>query len=363
LSIWHDVLEQLTGLASLPEALQDRKRARGHATIIPEAVPGGLERLVTPITVGEMARGYLSLVGLSGELDTLDQLVAEQGAMVCAVEMARNKAVREAEKRLKGDLLTALLLENLSPRDARLWLQAMEMDLDQAHVSLRFSWDVPASSNVVSAPSRRRLETLVNGEVTLRGLKAIVNPMGTEVICFCQVPPDTGKPDMALALGQAILDQGAREFPEIPVRCGVGKPALELDEWRSSFQQAGQALEMARRLAEFKPLFYSDLSVYRLLFQLEQNPELIAFQEEILGPLLAHESAEELLHTLSSYFEYNGNLSQTAEALFVHRNTLIYRMERIARITQLNLDKPENRLAVQLALHIYDMRGHARSRG
>jgi purine catabolism regulator len=114
---------------------------------------------------------------------------------------------------------------------------------------------------------------------------------------------------------------------------------------------------MARRLGEQKPLYYSDLSVYRLLFQLEHSPELIAFQEETFGPLLAFEGGNELIHTLETYFEHNGNLSQTAEALFIHRNTLIYRMERIAAITNLELDKPDNRLALQLALRIYRMLG------
>jgi purine catabolism regulator len=93
------------------------------------------------------------------------------------------------------------------------------------------------------------------------------------------------------------------------------------------------------------------------LFQLEHSPELIAFQEETLGELLAYEGASELIHTLEAFFAHNANLSQTADALFIHRNTLVYRLERIEAITQMDLDKPENRLAMQLALHIYRMMG------
>ncbi len=185
----------------------------------------------------------------------------------------------------------------------------------------------------------------------------IVSPLGSEVICYCQVPQDALRPEAALALGQTVLDQASLEYPQAPARCGIGLPASSLEDWRVSLRQAGQALEMARRLAEPKPLYYSDLSVYRLLFQLEHSPELIAFQEETIGPLLALENASEFIHTLEAYFEHNGNLSQTAEALFLHRNTLIYRMERIAAITNLELDKPENRLALQLALRIYRMLG------
>jgi purine catabolism regulator len=352
--IWGDVLKQLTNFEDLPEPLRDRKRAGKQAMMVIQDMPGGLARLITPITVGEVARGYLSLVGLTGELDALDHLVAEQGALVCAVEMARSKAIREAEKRLKGDLLTALLQENLSPRDARLWVQAMGLDLTQAHVALRFAWDAP------SAPSRRRLETIVNGEISRQGTKVIVNPMGVEVVCFIQVAPDDARPALVLDLGQSVLEQALREYPDIPLRCGMGAPAQVLSDWRASFRQAGQALDLARRLGERKALYFPDLSVYRLLFQIEYNPELITFQEETIGPLLAYDGGEELIHTLEVYFEHNGNLTQTAEALFIHRNTLIYRMERIAEISGSDLNRPETRLAVQLALHIHRMLGTKR---
>jgi purine catabolism regulator len=348
-AIWDSVIDQLSKPESLPESLRDRKRAGQDTVFLTESIPGGLERVITPITVGGVARGYLSLIGEEGELDTFDRLVAEQGSLVCAMEMARTKAVRETEKRLKGDLLTALLQEDLSSRDAHLWVQTMGLDLTQAHTALRFSWDGP------TPPSRRRLETLVNGEVAKQGLKVIVNPLSLEVVCFCQVSPEAARPDLALSFGQAILDQAALEFPEVPARCGVGIPAAELNGWRSSFRQAGQALEMARRLGKKTPLYFPDLSVYRLLLQIEHNPEMMAFQEEILGPLLAYEGGEELIRTLESFFDHNGNLSQAAEALFIHRNTILYRMERIAKISGLDLNNTDTRLAAHLALRIYRM--------
>jgi len=269
--------------------------------------------------------------------------------VVCAMEMARSKAVREAEKRLHGDLLTALLQGTLEPRDALLWVQAMGLDPRRHHVALRFAWSSP------SPPSRRRLETLVNGEVARLGLPVIVSPMGVEVVCFCQVPEDQRPPQPALELVGGVLEHARQENAGAPVRCGVGSPAPDLTAWRLSFRQAGQALEMARRLGASRPLYFPDLSVYRLLLQIEHDPELVAFQEEILGPLLAYDHGDVLIQTLKAYFEHHGNLSQTAEALFIHRNTLLYRMERIAEITGLDLDNPETRLAVQLALHVHQL--------
>jgi PucR family transcriptional regulator, purine catabolism regulatory protein len=347
--IGNKLLASLSNLESLPESLRDRKLAALHSATVEQELVDGYARLVAPIIVGGMARGYLSLIGKAGELDALDGLVIEQGVLVCAVEMSRTKAVREAEKRLKGDLLNALLQENLSPQDARLWAQNMGLDLSEAHVAMRFAW------LGASPPSRRRLETLISGEVARLGLKVIVNPMGSEIVCFCQLPRGLRRPDIAIQLAQAVLDQGEREYADTLVLCGLGTPSNDINEWRSSFRQAGQALELSRRFRERKPLFFLDLSVYRLLIQLENSPELIGFQEEMLGALLASDGARELIHTLQVYFKHNGNLSQAAEALFIHRNTLIYRMDRIAALTNAALDDPEIRLAMQLALHIYRM--------
>ena len=105
----------------------------------------------------------------------------------------------------------------------------------------------------------------------------------------------------------------------------------------------------------FQAFMAGDLSVYRLLFQLEGNPELEAFCREALGPLLQYEGGGDLLETLEAFCERLGNLSQTAEKLFIHRNSLLYRMERISQIAGLDMNNPDTRLAVHLALKVRKM--------
>jgi purine catabolism regulator len=352
-SIWEDILDFLNTSDNLPKVLRDRKHAGQNASVIYQSIPGDIARIVNPIVVGGVARGYLSLIDLEGEFDALDNLVIEQGSLVCGVDMARSKAVREAEKRVKGDLLSAILYESLTPRDAYLWIESIGFNLNRSHVGLRFAWGAAKS------PSLRRLETLVNGEISRQNFKAIVNSLGEEVVCICELPDDTARPESVIQLGNSVITRAVQENPDIPARCGVGLPVTDLSKWRDSFRQAGQALEMSRRLQAKQTLYFPDLSVNRLLLQLENHPELSAFKDEILGLLLDYDSKEQLIQTLEAYFEHHGNLSQAADSLFIHRNTLIYRMERIAEITGMDLDKTETRLAVQLALHIHRMSGHS----
>ena len=135
----------------------------------------------------------------------------------------------------------------------------------------------------------------------------------------------------------------------------MGRPAADLAEWKDSYREASQGLLIAARLKEREPMYFGDLSVYRLLFQLEGNPELEAFCREALGPLLDYEGGGDLLETLEAFCQRLGNLSQTAEKLFIHRNSLLYRMERISQLAGLDMNNPDTRLAVHLALKVRKM--------
>ena len=347
--IWSGILEMLASPSNLPEHLRDRSKAGQHRSQHSQSLPGEVGRTVTPINVRGVLRGYFSVVKIEDEFDDLDQLVAEQGPFICAAEMSRTKAVRETEKKLHGDLLTALLSQDLDPREASLWVEEIGVDLLKSHTALQFAWDAERP------PSRRRLETLINGEITRSQSKIVINPMGSEVVCFIEGKFGEIRPAEAIEFAQRILENAYAEFPSANLRCGIGSPANSLNEWRISFRNAAQALEMAQKLKEARPLYYPDLSVYRLLILLEDQPDLIKFYQETLGGLLEHKDHQELIQTLAAYFDHNQNISQTAKALFMHRNTILHRMRRINEIANLDLDNPDTRLALQLALKIHTM--------
>ena len=88
-----------------------------------------------------------------------------------------------------------------------------------------------------------------------------------------------------------------------------------------------------------------------LLNNLSRAPDLSPFRE-LVTPLLAYDRkrGSDLLKTLSVYFDTGANASETADRLFLHRNSLLYRLERIQELTGLDLKEPDARLALQLGL-------------
>src|SRR5581483_2510035 len=138
-----------------------------------------------------------------------------------------------------------------------------------------------------------------------------------------------------------------------PSSIGVGSFHPGVLGLRTAYHEAEQAARIGREI--FGPgqvTAFADLGVYRLLYAFRQSAELAEFCQETLAPLTAYDAKNgtSLVETLEMYFRCDANLGAAAEALYLHRNSLAYRLRRIAELTGLNLDNLEDRFRLQLAL-------------
>jgi purine catabolism regulator len=348
---WDDVESFLRNTYNLPMEIQDRHRVvEIENPVLLQSLPTpGLARFVCPIITKNIGRGYLSIIGRDTELDDIDLLVAEHGAAACALEMAKAKAISDTEKRLRGTFLDRLLIGDVSQQEAIRQGERFEHDMLQTHLAIVLAWQGDKT------PSSRRLETLVNGVVSSQHANALVwqRERENELLVFHATNPDEPI-DTSMKLAKAFTSEVQRQYPGSRIAVGLGQAARDIGSWRNSYRDAVQALELATRLHTDTPLYIGDLGVYQLILSLSDREKLMAFCDRTLGSLLEYDLRQhaDLIKTLEAFFACHGNLSQTAETLIVHRNTLLYRMNRINEIAQIDLNRPEIRLALHLALTI-----------
>lgn len=348
---WDDVEQFLKNVYNLPVEFQDRHRVGDveNPALLQSLPTPGLARLVSPIITKNIGRGYLSIIGRDTELDDIDLLVAEHGAAACALEMAKAKAVSDTEKRLRGTFLDRLLLGDVSQQEAIRQGERFEHDMTQSHIAIVLAWQGDKT------PSNRRLETLINQIVAQQRAAALVwqREKENEIIVFHATDSDNPI-DTTMKLAKAFSQEILRQHASTRVAIGLGQPARDVGSWRNSYRDAVQALELAARLQTDAPLYIGDLGVYQLILSLADREKLLAFCDKTLGALIAYDDRQraDLIKTLEAFFTCHGNLSQTADMLIVHRNTLLYRMNRINDIAQIDLNRPETRLALHLALTI-----------
>ena len=339
----------------LPAVLRNRKAAaRAHQSYWQQLLPiADLARVISPIVSGDRARGYLSVIGLVDEIDLLDSLTVEHGAAACALEMAKAKAVSEAKKSLRGDFLEGLLAGTMPQKEIVRLESRLDHDTTPPHAVMTFSWALGPE-----VPSVRRLETAVSWVLSNHSRSALVHVYSDQYVCIFQALKDESDMDSAHQLVKRLHQQVESEFPKARLNGGISGPALKLAEWPAVYAEALQAMQLGERLQLNHTVEFHSLGVYRLLGQLEDIPIVQTFTDQVIGPLAQYDQQRNsnLVKTIAAYFNHHGNISQTAESLFIHRNTLLYRLERIQELTGQDLDQSNMRLALHLALKLWQLR-------
>ena len=136
------------------------------------------------------------------------------------------------------------------------------------------------------------------------------------------------------------------------VRVSFGTVVPELKDVSKSYKEAKMALDVGKIFyAEKNVAAYSTLGIGRLIYQLPINLCRI-FIEEIFGDNVPDDLDEETLNTINKFFENNLNVSETSRQLFVHRNTLVYRIEKLQKSTGLDLRNFDDALTFKIALMV-----------
>ena len=186
----------------------------------------------------------------------------------------------------------------------------------------------------------------------------IVGLRGDSLVVVTTWPPEQGKeeiPSSAYKLAQNILLYLKWSFPSLQFTGGIGLPQQSVRKVGLSFSQAWKAIVLGSQVYGSGRVYcYDRLGVYRLLCSHSDIEELIALRDEILGPLADYDKKQRanLLETLAAYFSHNEDINTTAEALFVHPNTVRYRLERAAKLLARDLNLAEDRFQLYLALKI-----------
>jgi purine catabolism regulator len=307
-----------------------------HAELVDRALA-----LPVPARGQGLPRAWLAVVREAGPLGNFERLCARQAAVVVALELMRERAVSETERRLAGDVLAEALSGRLEPDEIRSRLRPFGVG-DRAAV-LVFELEDPAAAEGA-------LEQAL-ADAGCAGLVAAARAPRHTLLCAL-VDVGAGDPIELAGRARAVLadDHG-------PVRAAASRNA-PVEALRRGFHEARCALE-ATSLADGdapEVASHRDLGAFTLLLALQDDDALRSYSDNLLAPIEADgQYGSELLRSLEAYIEQNGQWERAARELYCHRHTLRYRIRRVEELTGRDLGRAHDRIELWLALRAREL--------
>ncbi len=201
----------------------------------------------------------------------------------------------------------------------------------------------------ISSIIRRRIADSYQGSLLYENENLI-----TGIICLTKDPNAT-----RLKTWLRDLCRQMRSEHAIRLSIGVGNPCQHPGDYRRGYVEANEALQMGQHLnRDGGVTHFNDLGVYRYLYKIAQMDDLRDMYQDQVAHIANYDRRKgtDLLDTLEIYLECAGNLTRTSNRLFVHRNTLIQRLERLQSLCEIDLQERSNWLTLQVAIKVYKLR-------
>ncbi|GAA4941322.1 helix-turn-helix domain-containing protein [Streptomonospora halophila] len=308
-------------------------QAAGASRSSGRAVRSGSGWVAAAVAGGEPL-GAVVLEGV--DLGAADQRILERAAMVIALLLVMRRSASEAENRVRGDLLDAVLdAPGRDPDTLRRRAERLGADLDAEHA-------VVVAEAPGAHPGRLRSAAMHLAETSggLAGARA-----GTTVLVLPGPRPAEAGRRAAGALAAAV---------NTAVTAGVSGPTSGLADYAARFSEARRCLRTLVALGRSGEVAApEDLGFFGVL--LGGDRDVAGFVDSVLGPLLDYDRRREtaLVETLRAYFAHGGSMSRAKDALHVHVNTVAQRLERVGRLIGPDWHEPGRALEIQLALRLH----------
>ena len=245
------------------------------------------------------------------------------------------------EKYDRGNFIKNVILDNILPGDIYLKSHELHFDSDVNRVCMLVKI---AEKNDISAYD------VLQNLFPDKNKDFIININETDIALVKEIKPNIDEKDID-KLASSIVDTLSGEF-YTHCTVGIGTVVNSIKDLARSFKEAQVALEVGKVFDTEKPIVsYNHLGIARLIYQL---PTTLCemFLKEVFRKGSIDSLDHETLFTIQRFFENSLNVSETSRKLFVHRNTLVYRLEKIKKITGLDLREFEDAIVFKVALMV-----------
>ena len=266
--------------------------------------------------------------------------MSEKMTKLLAVSLGNIKSLYD-EKYDKGSFIKNIILDNILPSDIYIKSKELHFNTEESRIVFLIKF--------FSKTDMMPFEMLQN-MFPDKSKDYVINVSEQDVVLVKEVKRGTDMKEIE-KIAVNITDTLSTEF-YTKVAIGISTVVDNIKDLAKAYQEAQVALEVGKVFETEKNIIsYENLGIGRLIYQLP-NTLCEMFLQEVFKKGNLDSLDRETLMTIQCFFENNLNVSETSRKLFVHRNTLVYRLEKIRKLTGLDLREFEHAITFKVALMV-----------
>jgi len=245
------------------------------------------------------------------------------------------------EKHDRGTFVKNIIMDNILPGD--IYIRAKE---------LHFATDAPRAVFLIRQVGHGDVATVdvLSGMFSDKIQDFVLSINEMDIAVVKQISPNVTSEELEKIASS--MEETLKNELRIKTVIGIGTIAEHLRELADSYKEAQTAIEVGKVFDTEKSIMhYENLGIGRLIYQLPTTLCEI-FLSEVFKKNSIDSLDQETLFTINKFFENNLNVSETSRKLFVHRNTLVYRLEKIKKLTGLDLRQFDHAIVFKVALMV-----------
>lgn len=309
-----------------------------------------LPSVVEPLTVDDETVGALIVFSLDTDFTDLDHLLLESAKFALSVQMMRSHLRFQTELQTSSELFAEIVSGNWRNIDD-LVLRARRLDIDVGAPARLVAIGLPEKA----AQDGRTVEELLRSIVRIAEQQ---NPPATAAtlggIILCRVPGSERESDAAAkVLVRKVIDEAQWLIGSKPIVV-IGKSCSGIPEHAQVWRECERMIRLAVRFKRAGLLSAQDFGPFPLLLSAADTNEVRSFVEITIGPVTNHDAAHgtDYVKTLAVFLEHGCRSQACADAMGLHVTTLRYRLSRIQELFGIEIDTPERRFALELAIRL-----------
>ncbi len=312
-------------------------------------------------------RVYLVITASNSQFGDMDDIAVENAVTALKQEMFRQHTVEELEEKFQNDIITQILNGNFhSRKELEREVKRLGIPVDANYRVLIFKLWNECTGGFEKLNEQFKFDSILRDAVVNEFGDVRVRNDVDQVIVIQQIYPEQKQEDYRKELKETvekIQKRICQKNKNLKVRAGVGKEVEGVFKLSDSFKEARDSLEFIGIFKERSSeqnhhiVFFSDMGIFKLLCKADNSEELYEYIPESLQKLLHYkkQQRQELILTLNTYLDRNQNLTKTAQELFIHYKTAAYRIDRIVKITGIDMNNASEVLAVRIGLIVHRM--------